>query len=222
VTEPTASTKRPAPRGRIDKRAAILDAAFTVFARRGYEQACVQEIADEAGVAKPTVYNHLSDKENLFRHAVETAAEAVTADNLAVVGRLRDSGDDLRATLKDVACRMLRICCDERSYALRRLTYAQLVRFPDLIEIVHGRTSNQLADALADRLARLSLSGHLRPCDPTQAAEQFLALLTGPMEARSRLGTRKVSSADIDAVATAAVDTFLRAYQSNATEPSST
>ncbi|WP_372343089.1 helix-turn-helix domain-containing protein [Streptomyces sp. KL116D] len=28
------------------------------------------EIAEEAGVAKPTVYNHLSDKENLFRHAV--------------------------------------------------------------------------------------------------------------------------------------------------------
>ncbi|GAA4602423.1 TetR/AcrR family transcriptional regulator [Actinoallomurus liliacearum] len=216
----TASTKRSAPRGRIDKRVAILDAAFTVFARRGYEQACVQEIAEVAGVAKPTVYNHLSDKENLFRHAIEAAADAVMADNLAVVDRMRDAGDDLRTTMEDVAYRMLRICCDERSRALRRLAYAQLNRFPDVIEVVHRRTSGRLAEGLADRLARLCLSGHLRPCDPTQAAEQFLALLTGPMETRSQLGSRKVSAAETRAVAAAAVDTFLRAYRATPADPS--
>lgn len=62
------------------------------------------------------------------------------------------------------------------------------------------------------RLARLSLAGRLRPCDPAQAAEQLLALLTGPMEARTRLGTRTVPAAVTRAVARAAVDTFLRAY----------
>ncbi|MGK8524051.1 TetR/AcrR family transcriptional regulator C-terminal domain-containing protein [Nocardia asteroides] len=44
-------------------------------------------------------------------------------------------------------------------------------------------------------------------------AEQFLVLITGPMEGRSRLGTRKVATAEMHAVATAAVDTFLRAYE---------
>ncbi|MCO6008371.1 TetR/AcrR family transcriptional regulator [Actinoallomurus purpureus] len=208
----TASAGRKGARGRIDKRQAILDAAFTVFARRGYSQACVQEIAEEAGVAKPTVYNHLSDKETLFRHALEAAAEAVSADNLASVERLRDPGDDLRAALEDVAYRMLRVCCDERSRALRWLTYAQVARFPDMIEVVQSRTSSRLAEALADRLARLSLAGRLRRCDPAQAAGHLLALLTGPMEARSLLGTRKVSAAETRTVANAAVDTFLRAY----------
>lgn len=206
MTEATTS------RGRIDKRQAILDAAFAVFARRGYSQACVQEIAEEAGVAKPTVYNHLSDKETLFRHALMAAADAVSADNLAVADRLRDPGDDLRATLEDVSYRMLQVCCGERARALRWLTYAQVARFPDLIESVQSRTSHRLGEALADRLARLSLSGRLRPCDPAQAAEQFLALLTGPMEARSHLGTRKVPAAEIRTVAKAAVDTFLRGY----------
>jgi AcrR family transcriptional regulator len=212
VTEAAAPAGRTASRGRIDKRQAILDAAFTVFARRGYGQACVQEIAEEAGVAKPTVYNHLSDKETLFRHAMETAADAVLADNLAVVERLRDPGDDLRATLEDVAYRLLQVCCGERSHALRWLTYAQVARFPDLIELVQGRTSNRLAEALADRLARLSLSGRLRRCDPAEAAGHFLALLTGPMEARSHLGTRPVSAAEVRQVTTSGVDTFLRAY----------
>ncbi|MBF6191686.1 TetR/AcrR family transcriptional regulator [Nocardia implantans] len=208
----TSNAGRPASRGRIDKRQAILDAAFAVFARRGYAQACVQEIAEEACVAKPTIYNHLNDKETLFRHALAAASDAVLAENLAVVQRLRDPGPDLRAALKDLAYRLIRVCCAERSRSLRRLTYGQVAQFPDLIDIVVSRTSDRLAEALADRLARLSLSGRLRADDPATAAEQFLVLITGPMEGRSRLGTRKVAPAEMRAVATAAVDTFLRAY----------
>lgn len=199
-------------RGRIDKRRAILDAAFAVFALRGYEQACVQEIAERAGVAKPTVYNHLNDKETLFRHTVEAAADAVMAENLAVIERMRDPGKDLRATMEDVAYRLLQVCCGERSRALRSLTYAQITHFPDLVEAVLARTSSRLSEAMADRVARLALAGRLRAGDPTLAAEQFFALLTGPAEARSRLGTRKVSAAELRTVANAAVDTFLRAY----------
>lgn len=205
--------KTTAGRGRIDKRQAILAAAFVVFARRGYDQACMQEIADEAGVAKPTVYNHLTDKENLFRHAVLAAADAVLAENLAVVERLRTPGTDLRATLADVAYRLARVCAGERCRALRSLTYGQAAQFPELIDDVRTRTSDRLTDALADRLARLSLAGLFRQGDPALAAEQFLALLTGPLEARSRAGTHAVSAANTRIVANAAVDTFLRAYR---------
>ncbi|MFI5500863.1 TetR/AcrR family transcriptional regulator [Nocardia asteroides] len=209
VTTPTGSS---ASRGRIDKRQAILDAAFVVFARRGYAQAGLQEIAEVAGVAKPTIYNHLNDKETLFRHALAAVSETVLAENLAVVERLRDPGADLRACLEDVAFRLIRSCCSEQSRSLRWLTYGQVAQFPDLIDIVVSRTSDQLGDALADRMARLSLSGLLRTSDPAIAAEQFLVLITGPMEGRTRLGTRKVATAEMHAVATAAVDTFLRAY----------
>ena len=108
--------------GRIDKRQAILDAAFTVFARRGYDQAGVQEIADEAGVAKPTVYNHMSDKETLFRETMLATANAVADANLEILDRLREPGDDLGPVLHDVCLRLVRTCADPRSTALRWLT----------------------------------------------------------------------------------------------------
>lgn len=199
-------------RGREDKRRAILAAAFEVFGRRGYADACVREVAEVAGVAKPTVYNHLTDKETLFRHAVDAVADQVLADGLAVVERLREPGDDLRAALGDVVHRLVLACCDERSRTLRWLVRAQAVKFPDLVESVHGRTSGRLADALADRLARLVLDGRLRPCEPGVAAEQLLALITGPIEARSRAGTRVVPDEEAREVAENAVDTFLRAF----------
>mgnify|MGYP002621349712 CR=1 FL=1 len=199
-------------RGRIDKRQAILDGAFTVFARQGYAQACVQEIAKEAGVAKPTVYNHLTDKATLFRHAVRAAAEAVLRERLAALEPLADPGPDLRATLEDVGHRLLRLHTDDRSCALRRLLYAEITQFPDILDIVTEYGPHRLTRALADRLARLTLAGRLRATDPDRAAEQFTALLTGPLEARTRMGTRPLGDADLRDISRAAVHTFLCAF----------
>jgi TetR/AcrR family transcriptional repressor of mexJK operon len=242
-TAASASSNRAASRGRIDKRQAILDAAFAVFAKRGYAGACMEEIAEVAGVAKHTVYNHLGDKENLFHAAMEAAGNAVMAENLALAEQLTVEGgtagassaagasgtdggdagvpDPLRSCLEGVGYRMLLQCCDPRSWALRRLLHAEVTRFPGLLEVVWGRGADRLRQTLADRMARLSLAGLLRPCDPVEAAEQFLALLTGPMEARSQLGTRPVPDGELHTVADAAVSTFLRAFgavrQSHAT-----
>lgn len=107
---------------------------------------------------------------------------------------------------------MLKVCHGARARALRTLTFAQLGTFPDLAEIAQDRTSRMLAETLADRLARLTLAGHLHAREPGIAAEQLLALLTGPLEARTRLGTRKTTNAELTAIADAAVDTFLAAY----------
>ncbi|MGW5387114.1 TetR/AcrR family transcriptional regulator [Nocardia sp. NPDC003963] len=198
--------------GRIDKRRAILDAAFTVFARLGYEQACVREIAAEAGVAKPTVYNHMTDKESLLREALLAAADRVGAECLTAVEGLRKPGPDLAAALEETARRLLRICAGDTSHALRRLAAAQANRLPDLVGLVRERTATRTLEALTDRLGMLALSGRLRTTDPATAAEQFLALLTGPLENRSAYGTRKVPAAELRAVAAAAVRTFLAAY----------
>jgi TetR/AcrR family transcriptional regulator, mexJK operon transcriptional repressor len=199
-------------RGRIDKRQAILEVAFEVFARRGYDQACVQEIADQAGVAKPTVYNHLTDKPTLLREAMRAAADSVAAQCSAALQPLREPGSDPGTALNEAAYRLVTVCAGARATALHRLTYAQLVTFPDLAAEILERVPQQLAGAVSDRLARYMLDGRLRHADPERAAEQLLALLTGPLERHSRLGTRAVPDATLRDIADAAVETFLRAY----------
>jgi TetR/AcrR family transcriptional regulator, mexJK operon transcriptional repressor len=206
------------PRGRIDKRQAILESAFRVFARQGYAQACVQEIADEAGVAKPTVYNHMTDKATLFRHALEAVAQTALQERLAAFEPLHEPRDDLRVTLEDVGYRLLRLHCDDRSCALRRLLYSEINRFPDALDIVRQSGPHRLNAALADRFARFILDGRLRATDPAQAAEQFMALLTGPLEARSEMGTRVLDDAELRQVVIAAVRTFLLAFSKQDTD----
>ncbi len=49
------------------KRERILEAAQTVFARKGYYQAKIEEIAELAGVGKGTVYEYFVSKEELYK-----------------------------------------------------------------------------------------------------------------------------------------------------------
>ena len=49
-----------------DKRRQILDAAVRVFARQGFHQCRVSDIADEAGVAYGLVYHYFSSKEQVL------------------------------------------------------------------------------------------------------------------------------------------------------------
>lgn len=211
-TAPTSSRPQSAtPRGRIDKQRAVLAAAFTVFARTGYAQARVDEIAAEANVAKATVYNHFGDKQTLFRQAVQELSDAALAANLAAIEPLADADDDVAVLLRKAGFQLATCYCSEQSQALRRLLCAEAPQFPDLLDIVEG-VSTQATRALADRLARLALAGTLRINNPDLAAAQFAALLTGPVETLSRLGTRPVTESDLKTTTDAAVTTFLAAF----------
>lgn len=198
-------------RGRLDKRRAILDAAFTIFARDGYRMAGVDAIAAEARVAKHTIYNHFGDKENLFRAVVAVLSDEALTRNLAAVELLREHGD-LAAMLTETGRRLAECYCDERSWALRRLLHAEITNMPDLLDIVRERAADRVIDALAARLARIALAGRLKLGNAVIAAEQFGALLTGPLETRSRLGTRTIPDPELSEVAENAARTFLQAF----------
>src|SRR4051794_28822443 len=49
-----------------DGREALLEAAVEVFARRGYRDSSVDEIAERAGYSKGAVYWHFTGKDDLF------------------------------------------------------------------------------------------------------------------------------------------------------------
>lgn len=57
----------------------MLDAAVTVFARRGYHAASMEEIADAAGITKPMIYLYIGAKDDLFMACISREAERLTA-----------------------------------------------------------------------------------------------------------------------------------------------
>ena len=64
---------------RRSRRNEIVAAAIRVFARQGYADASIQEVATEAGVAPTAVYYHFAGKEDLFDVALRRILESITA-----------------------------------------------------------------------------------------------------------------------------------------------
>jgi len=59
------------------RRAQLIEIGRSVFARRGYETATVEEIAARAKVSKPIVYEHFGGKEGLYAVVVDREMDYV-------------------------------------------------------------------------------------------------------------------------------------------------
>jgi AcrR family transcriptional regulator len=70
---------------RREPREELLAAALRVFARRGYREAGVDEIAAEAGYSKGALYWHFSGKEELLSALVDERVDAPTREIVALL-----------------------------------------------------------------------------------------------------------------------------------------
>jgi len=89
-------TQKPIRNGSTGKRESILRAATRVFARNGYFNSKVADIARAAGVADGTVYLYFKSKEEIL-HSIfdQNMAEAIAADR-KLIDKLRDPREKLR------------------------------------------------------------------------------------------------------------------------------
>ena len=76
---------RAARAGGRQARDELLTAALRVFARRGYRQAGVDEIAAEAGYSKGALYWHFSGKEELLMALLEERIDAPVRDRVVLL-----------------------------------------------------------------------------------------------------------------------------------------
>lgn len=74
---PNAGTKGVA---RADREAQILEVATRVFGTSGFAATSVADVAEQAGISKPLIYNYFGSKEGLYAACVRGAAEALTAE----------------------------------------------------------------------------------------------------------------------------------------------
>jgi AcrR family transcriptional regulator len=68
-----------------EARGELLSASLRVFARRGYREAGVDEIAAEAGYSKGALYWHFSGKEELLTALLEERVDAPLRDRVALL-----------------------------------------------------------------------------------------------------------------------------------------
>jgi AcrR family transcriptional regulator len=63
------------PAHRPSRRHELVQAAVSVFARQGYSESSVEDVAEEAGVVPTAIYYHFGTKEELLHQALKSAMD---------------------------------------------------------------------------------------------------------------------------------------------------
>ena len=175
------------------RRSEILDAARRVFARRGFAEATVDEIAREAGIAKGTIYLYYKSKGDVYGAA---AREGLRALHEQMVGNVRSAAtafDKVRAFI-ETKTRYF-----ERNVDFFRLYYAEL---NDLAAHAHGvNEESQRLHLEQIELLRSELQREFPDrADLDRAAMAISALTYGIITRRLKGWSPSSLEADIDYV----------------------
>lgn len=84
---------------RAQRRAQLLEAAQTVFVRKGYHSAAMEDIAEEAGVSKPVLYQHFPGKLELYLALLESQCDRLETLVLDALENSTDHKDRVYRTI---------------------------------------------------------------------------------------------------------------------------
>jgi AcrR family transcriptional regulator len=153
----------------------ILDAAASVFARRGFNEARMDDVAEEAGVSKGGLYLHFPSKDALFDGLVGYLVGMETGRLNAAKKAEGPVADRLTAFFHGYAIDLLAMA---RFYPLIMEIYSRSFRHASV-----RRVMQKYIDLYVGELAELVRegidNGEFRNVDPQEVALQLLSLLEG-------------------------------------------
>ena len=157
---------------RADSRSAIIDAAERLFLDRGFGSVSMDELAEAAGVARRTLYNQFSSKEEIFREML-----------LRVSGQLERAfppGIETQGDVEEVRCLLARMIFKLHGnpgyLGFLRMVVADARQFPWIAEEFAAVMEPQ-TERLVRYLAHLNAMGILDVRNPLLAAHQFMGML---------------------------------------------
>jgi AcrR family transcriptional regulator len=188
----------------------IQDAALAVIARKGVDEATIQEIADEAGVAKGTVYVYFRDREELLAKTADRAFDRL----LEVLEPAFSAPGPFSERLLSVVLKQLEFFDENRS--LFRATMALSQHNPESSKSCLGSRAiyiGKLETMFVDAHAR----GEIRNLDPLAVAAMYRDCVRGVIIRRSENESRTPRSEEASFI----VSILLHGIASNEVETKS-
>lgn len=156
-----------------DRRQQILEVAFGLFARKGYDGATTREIAEEAGINEALLFRHFSSKENLYWTMIEEVCQA--RGRRQRIQELLDGGgtdfEVFQGIARDILART------PRDRQLTRLLWFTALENHELSARFFRTFVADYYEALAGYIRQRIRLSVFRKTDPLVAARGFLGMV---------------------------------------------
>ncbi len=84
----------------LDRHSILINAAFEVFTDKGYYNTSMDDIAAQAGVSKPIVYQHFASKRDLYLGLLDGAVNEWVAGIVEAISAVDDNKQRVTAAIK--------------------------------------------------------------------------------------------------------------------------
>lgn len=153
----------------------LLDAAVSVFIRKGFDGASMSDIAESAGISKSSIYHHFAGKEALLAAATARALDALEA----VLGEPDARSGSPARRLRHVVRRTAEILVAELPY----VTLLLRVRGNTPVEQELLARRRRFDRAVAALVAEAAAAGELRAdVDPRLATRLVFGMINSVVE----------------------------------------
>ena len=180
----------------------ITDAAFSVFAEKGYASARVDEVAKRAGVSKGLLYLYFKTKEELFKAVIKSVViRRLDALLLAVEETELSSEEFIRGQLLDFMKRVPH----SPIAAVIRLLISEGHKHPDLVDYYWDNVVSKGLAAISAFLERGVRRGEFKDTAITKQphlvlAPMMLSMIWRILFTRRTLDTDKLMETQIDMI----------------------
>jgi AcrR family transcriptional regulator len=160
-----------------EAREELLGAALRVFARRGYRDASVDEVAAEAGYSKGALYWHFASKEDLLSALLEERVDALLREMLALLGSAPPEQDMSVEASREFA---RRLAAERDTVLVEREQWSLAIRDPEIARRYVARQREirrALARALEARARHLGTP--VLPLPAEDVARIVLSVIAG-------------------------------------------
>jgi len=188
-------------------REAVVDAAIRLFLERGFGAVSMDDLAEAAGVARRTLYNQFSSKEEIFREMLRRVSEQLEH---ALPPGIETSGQ-VEEVLRLVAQAILELHRNSEYVGFLRMVLADHRQFPWIAKAFAAIMDPQ-TERLTRFLAQQTAVGVLDCRNPTLAAHQFMGMLNEFTLWPWMMG-RKTLAVPTDEVIDETVRMFLKRYR---------
>jgi AcrR family transcriptional regulator len=188
--------------------AALMSAAFRVFAARGYHATRLEDVAEDAGMTKGAIYYHFASKEDLLRRAIEHRHEAIF---VAIDSELAALEAPASVKIRYVLRQFWRHVLEPVWGQAFRLMFGEVgIEFPALFRMWAEEGPIQGWTIVGKLIEEGVGRGEFRPgVDPEVSARLVVSGLMMQAALQVHSGLQDVAPSDVDRIFDSAIDLFL-------------
>lgn len=131
------------------RRKEIMEAALHVFGTKGYSRTNIEDIAQEIGMSKGSIYQYFKSKEELFISTIKESSQMRTLLNLP---KFKQENLNIEEVLVEIGRVFLSVFKDPRRIKLMRIIIGETPNFPEIGELFFHEVIEKTSEHIGNML----------------------------------------------------------------------